>query len=94
MSNKTPSLRTRLNRFNKEVADLTRNTYFDHLPLCDIGLIAERHGFATDDMDGIYCGHEGRATVELGENVWMNMGWYRMPSGRFEVVAYASKGAY
>lgn len=95
MSNKPASLRTRINRLNKGLRDLTTNKYFERLPLCDIGNICTMHGFATDDFDGIYCGRQGRATISLGEKVWMNISWYKMDvSGRYEVVAYASKGAY
>ena len=68
-SNKPLGLRARINRMNRGLSLLTVNRYFEHLPMCDIGKLAEGLGFNTDDMDGIYCGHEGRATIDLGELV-------------------------
>lgn len=92
MSAKPPSLKTRINRLNRDLANLTRNTYFKYLPVFELGQVIERHGFEKSDMQGIYCGHSGQSTHDLGENVWMNVSWYRMESGNYEVMVYASKG--
>lgn len=77
-----------LKKANEALSRLTRNTYFDSIPLSDIIEILDAHGFDSGDLDGIYTGHEGQARSRVSEKHWMMMTWYRMPSGRFEIVAY------
>lgn len=86
------TLRTRINRLNRDLAALTRNRYFACLPIYEMRLAVEKHGFNSSDLDGIYCGSTGRSVASLGENVWLALTWHKMESGRWEIVAYASKG--
>ena len=45
-------------------------------------------GGNTAELEGIYCGDEGSAYGKVFENCGIAHTWYRMPSGRFEIVAY------
>ena len=83
------SLRVRTRRANNEIHALTTNRYFDGIPTSEMAEILNRHGFTGDaTMEGIYCGHEGRMSELAGENRYFTMSWYRMTSGRFEIIAY------
>lgn len=75
---------------NDIVANVTRVNYFDGLPVNTFKEVLIECGFNGEALDGIYCGHEGRTTEQVGPNTWFHMSWYRMPSGRYEVVAYLS----
>lgn len=58
-----------------------------------VGRAVEEAGLVIDreTADGIYCGEEGRSQWALvGCRRGVQMTWYRMPSGRYEVVAYVS----
>ena len=67
--------------------------YHAHLPLAAI-FAATRRFAEPVDVDGepwagFLCGHNGRATIDLaGTKQCLQVQWYRMPSGRFEVNAY------
>jgi hypothetical protein len=78
------------NKVNKVITSLTHNTYFDSIPAAPIAAILESFGLLTSELNGIYCGHEGRTLAQVADNAWLHMTWYRMPSGRFEIVAYVS----
>lgn len=40
---------------------------------------------------GILCGREGRCSIALdGHRETLNLSWYRMPSGRYEFIAYVA----
>ena len=86
------TIKTRQNRLNKAITAITVGRYFEHLPIGDIAEAVRAQGFDSDNMDGIYCGREGRADAYVGDGVYVHVSWYRMPSGRFEVVSYATKG--
>lgn len=40
--------------------------------------------------DGIYCGWDGEMSEHVGQNTYIRMTWHKMPSGKFEIVAYVS----
>jgi hypothetical protein len=64
-------------------------TYFDQIPLAQIDSILEGHGFNSNgQLCGLLVGREGRLHVQVGLNTWLAMSWYRMVSGRYEVVGY------
>jgi hypothetical protein len=90
---KPVSLRTRINRLNRALSLLTTNNYFDSIPIVPIAYCVLNQDFSDEDLEGIYCGDNSRCVADLGENVWLAFTWFRMPSGRWEIVAYASKGA-
>jgi hypothetical protein len=86
------TFKTRLNRLNRALTAITVNRYFEHLPIGEIAEAVRAQDFDTDRMDGIYCGHEGREKAYVGDGVYVHVTWYRMSSGRFEVISYAAKG--
>ena len=85
------------NRIN---AKLTRigKSYHEHVPLgIMFGYLNEEGIIATQEdgtqWSGILSGKEGRATIDLAGpegpivNSMLVLSWYRMDSGRYEVVA-------
>lgn len=40
--------------------------------------------------DGVYCGEDGRIHEQVGPHTWLSLSWYKMESGRYEIVAYLS----
>ncbi len=65
--------------------------YFDHIPLAQIDAILEEHGFnSSGQLCGLLAGAEGRMHIQVGPNTWLAMNWYRMESGRYEVLGYLS----
>ena len=65
-------------------------TYHEGLPLDTIATLLSAHGFRGEAMDGIYTGTEGRMSDQVSAKRWIHMTWYKMPSGRFEIVAYVN----
>lgn len=90
-------------KLNAQVYDLLKPTYFDTIQLGAIMNILEESGYTIlqEDMtpwDGIICGREGHEYftigvkdrdkwVEIG-NAMLSLSWYKMESGRYEVVGY------
>ena len=74
-------------RANKALAALP--CYHPHIPLADIDAILTRHGF-TATAEAVYCGREGRSAEQVGRSTYLSLSWYRMDSGRYEIVAYLS----
>ena len=74
-------------RINRELSTLCKG-YFPQIPIQEIQAILDV--FELKIPDGIYCGHEGESMEEIGHGVWLRMTWFRMLSGRFEIVAYVS----
>jgi hypothetical protein len=75
---------------NKELDILTKNNYFESLPMQDIANILTKYGFNPEELHGIYVGREGRTHDQVGPNTWIVVTWHKMESGRYEVVAYVS----
>lgn len=58
-----------------------------------VDAVVSANGLEVDreTSDGIYCGEQGRAQWALvGCRKGVQMTWYKMPSGKYEVVAYVS----
>lgn len=73
------------------------STYHEHIPLDEIFEVCKERGFIPvmedgEEWEGILAGHEGRVSIDLkGKgNHSLQIQWYRMSSGRFEVNAYIS----
>jgi hypothetical protein len=88
---------------NDAIYALTANKYFDGIPLDALVAACEKAGFGFDpeEIACILCGAEGRATWALHDavavpgcytpvNAMLVLTWYKMPSGRYEVVSYVS----
>ena len=87
--------KTRVNQINRELAALTKNKYFKHVPMDEINDSIKKAGYRLPKEDYILTGHEGRATWPLYDYVYgeetnkiLRVSWYRMPSGNFEIVTY------
>jgi hypothetical protein len=64
-------------------------TYHASVPLDLVNALLEYNGFtALEAM--ILCGRDGQLHESVGRNRWLALSWHRMPSGRYEVVAYLS----
>lgn len=74
------------NCINKQL-DILCKKYFNSIPLQEIAAILAPFELAL--QDGIYCG-DGETFEEIGHGVWFRMTWYKMTSGRYEIVAYVS----
>lgn len=77
-------LRTRVNRQLQQLP-----IYHDGLPLTEIDNILAANG-ASALEEAIYCGREGKVHEQVQSNTWLTMTWYKMESGRYEIVAYVS----
>ena len=96
------TLITRKNRTGKKLAALVVNKYFTEVPLDKIfeiikSTMSDETGeiYAIDESgeawEGFLCGTDGRASIALKNcKLYLFIGWYKMPSGRFEVNAYIS----
>lgn len=63
--------------------------YHDSVPLAELSALLRWNGF--DGLDiFLVCGREGRLHESVGRNRWFTLTWYKMESGRYEIVAYLS----
>src|ERR1039458_7312714 len=71
--------------------DMLGKSYYVGLtePLLRIDSWLHEEGF-TALSDGVYCGEDGRIHEQVGPHTWLSLTWYRMESGRYEIVAYLS----
>jgi hypothetical protein len=93
------SIRSKINREMGKT--LTRNTYFDEVPLGELFDACKKFDvipIQEDGMEwsGMLVGREGEAHIDLAyegkvvKNAMLNITWYKMASGRYEVVGYVS----
>ncbi len=81
----------KLNLLNKKLAKLTTNFYFEWIPLEQIGQIFRESGINEGFLNGVYCGREGRTHEQIpNTNLFFTMTWYKMASGRYEIVCYVN----
>jgi hypothetical protein len=64
-------------------------TYHDGVPLSHVNEILCVNGFNPLDAM-ILCGRTGQLHESVGRNRWLSLTWYKMASGRYEVIAYVS----
>jgi hypothetical protein len=73
--------------------------YHDKIPLDKIFSACEAEGLVPVMEDGerwagMLCGENSRAVIELARGgkvkKYLSLSWYKMPSGRYEVVSYVS----
>jgi hypothetical protein len=84
---KIPSLRARKQAVNADLHKLGL-TYHDGVPLYQINSILGLHDFDVVSSLGTWA-DEG-IHEEIGEGLWLTASFYRMESGRWEVVAYVN----
>lgn len=62
-------------------------TYHESIPLADVDRI-----LSAADLDPleqmILCGREGRINEPVGSDLYLTLNWFKMTSGRYEIVAY------
>lgn len=64
-------------------------TFTDGVPLDRVNDALRAKGF--DQLEPmLLCGREGRLHEAVGRNRWLSLTWYKMESGRYEVIAYVS----
>lgn len=84
-------IKSALRRLNVWLAKFVRNVYFDGIPVSQMAQALEDHGFEASELEGIYCGREGRHTAAIGHGKHLHFTWYKMEAtGRYEIVAYAN----
>jgi hypothetical protein len=65
-------------------------TYYEFVPLMAVNAVLERNGFSWDNQPGFMGGASGRIHTEVGDGKWLTLSWYKMESGRYELVAYVN----
>ena len=88
---------------NKKLYSLYSGRYFEAIPLDQIfGILKDVDYTPLQEdgrpWDGLLCGTEGQVYFDLGhsENLKLDksallaMSWYKMPSGRYEIISYVS----
>jgi hypothetical protein len=85
------------NKINKTLVEMGKK-YYPEIPLKQIFSLFEEVGITPvqEDMtpwDGILVGKEGQTIIDLMEDGKLlkralNISWYKMQSGRYEIVAY------
>jgi len=63
--------------------------YHNFIPNAEIDKILTLRGLNALE-EGIYCGREGHVHEHVGEGLWLSMTWYKMSTGRYEIVAYVN----
>lgn len=84
-------------RINRELSKLTAD-YLPEIPLGEIIKVVEKHAgegtVVQEDgtrWSGMLCGSEGTARIKInGFRFYLVVQWFTMPSGKYEVVSYAS----
>lgn len=78
-------------RANDVLSDDIGKKYHAAIPLQRVSDILDVNGFDPAKVgNGIYVGESGRLHEPVGHGVYLTMTWYKMPSGRYEIVAYLS----
>lgn len=84
------------NRIGRKLHSLITNVYFPEIPLDKIFAIVEKHAGIVVHEDGtpwsgILCGDDGLASFGIaGRKFFLFLIWHKMPSGNYEITAYAS----
>lgn len=75
---------------NEDLYHFTYNKYFESIPIKEISDILNKYGFDSEPLEGIYTGREGRTHEKVGDYTYIVITWYKMQSGRYEIVVYLS----
>ena len=90
-------------KLNNLISDIMAPNYFREFPIDEIDGVLRKNGLMLVQEDGtpwegFFTGREGRANIELAttdtneiiENCTLALTWYKMGSGKYEIVAYLS----
>lgn len=98
----TVAIRKKLNKEFSKLIKKNGSCYFDkQLPVAEINECLKKHEFELLDDDGtkfcaFFCGNHGKTYINYGkENDIVGdsiivFSWYKMPSGRYEIIVYVS----
>jgi len=86
---------------NDRIYAITAKKYHDSIPLKGIDDILRSEGYWLIQEDGqpwsgLLCGREANVTFDINgidgkiQNSMLILTWYKMPSGRYEIVSYLS----
>jgi hypothetical protein len=81
---------------SKAISAVVKPIYFESIPVAQLSAAMEANGFDAQNFDGIYTGRQGNTSIacsfiaDPNKAVYVSLSWYRMPSGRIEIVAYVS----
>lgn len=78
---------------SKAVSEFVAPNYFKAIPIEDLAEIVDKHGFNGDAVRNEasnLSGNEGRIACMVSDNMALAMTYYKMPSGKWEIVAYVS----
>lgn len=94
------------NKLNNDIWELLKPTYFDTIMLGAVMNILEKYGYTVlqednTPWDGFICGHKGQEYFPIGTkqedgtykeitNALLTLSWYKMSSGRYEVISYVT----
>jgi hypothetical protein len=81
-------IRNNARHVNRHLYELGR-TYHASVPLDTVSTLLETYGFNPLEAM-LLCGREGHLHEPVGHDKWVSMTWYKMESGRYEIVAYLS----
>lgn len=94
---RVPRYYPRIGRANRSMGNLTMNKYFKEIPMYQIEEILKDNHLRIPEESYILTGREGRAQWSIYDtyankqtNQFLNVSWYRMPSGKYEIVTYIS----
>ena len=77
---------------NKELYELSTGNnqkYYNHIPFGEIANILAKHGFI-EILFSVNDSKPGRIFEQVGQSTWLTVTWFKMPSDRYEVIAYVS----
>ena len=83
----TKTERKARNLVNRELHGI--GNYHPFIPVETIDTILVKHGFHAME-EAIYCGREGRCSELIGDYSYISLTWYKMESGKYEIVSYVS----
>lgn len=88
---KIPTLTTRLQKLNNRLHYISMG-YYDTLGagLVEVYDALRAANFNEPEIGYTLPNSEGKIHAEVGEGKWLSATWYRMPSGRYEIVAYVN----
>jgi hypothetical protein len=96
-----PAIKMKINNELYKISTHSPDTYYEKIPLNDIFNALKKNGVIPIDDDGtewsgFLAGREGRAMIDMADlnskeafdNVVLQLAWYKMGSGAYEVNVY------
>ena len=77
----------------KEVSVAVAPTYFADPQDTICQVLTNRinaNGFTAPNFSSVGASNDSSANYDLGQDCYLTVTWYKMPSGKFEIIAYVS----